>query len=749
NQIEQSTGGNVLPIAGDPNRQQFNFVGIGGQDRYFTTVRLDYNINSNHSLSNVWNYQEFGGATVDFLNQTDPSFPEFPNIAGQTSQRWTNVTSLRSTLTPTLVNEARFGMLGGQSKFGPVTTDQFANQGGFDLNLNTLGITDASAVRANPTRFARLFGVRGGASHRNTPNFDFADTLTWVKGSHTLNFGGNYNLNKTFQRSVTRVVPTVTFGVATGDPALAPLTTALTAAGASSADVTTALQLYATIVGRVTSVDSNAFLFNGQYQLLGPSEYFFRQPQYALFAQDSWRARPNLTLNFGVRWEPQFPVTSDTEDFAKVSYADLFGESGEGNLFMPGTLTGRRSQLVPLLKGEKLYDADYNNLAPNVSVAWSPDWKEGLLNRFFGNAGQSVVRAGYSVAFVREGLGNVTQLITANPGGTLTLQSDVATGTLPIGTLFRDRAALAPPAFSATPAYPILATPGLAIGGFDPDLKTGLVHSWNVGIQREIFKDTVVEARYVGTRGRDLWRRYGLNEVNVVENGFLREFRLAQANLLANIAAGRGNTFAFTGAPGTSPLPIMLAFFSASRDANNTAAYTSSQFRDAARLTQLNPNFANPLGFATTLESTNALRNNAYGGANPILPSNFFVVNPGISLAGGGSQTVSLTTNDTNTQYDAMQLEMRRRLSAGLLLQLSYTWSKSLTNFYASSQNSLSQPLTLRPENEGLEKFRAPQDVRHGFKANWIYELPFGRGRRFLEGAGGLADKLIGGWEWH
>jgi hypothetical protein len=110
---------------------------------------------------------------------------------------------------------------------------------------------------------------------------------------------------------------------------------------------------------------------------------------------------------------------------------------------------------------------------------------------------------------------------------------------------------------------------------------------------------------------------------------------------------------------------------------------------------------------------------------------------------------VTLTTNDVNTWYDALQLELRRRFSGGLLLQLNYTWSKSLTNFYASSQSSIGQPLTLREANEGLEKYRAPQDLEHGFKANWIYELPFGRGRRFLGSANGAVDRLVGGWEWH
>src|SRR6185369_8648066 len=504
-----------------------------------------------------------------------------------------------------------------------------------------------------PQRGARAFGVNFGSSKRNTPSFDFSDSITWVTGKHTLNFGGNYNLIKTFSDAANNVVGNVNFGIAEGDPA-ENLFTSANFPGASAADLGTAAQLYATLTGRVTAVDRTAFLNDGRYTLFGSQILKFRQPQFALYAQDSWRFRPNVTMNFGVRWEPQQPIVSENENFAKVTFADLFGESGEGNLFKPGTLTGRTSQVTPLGIGEKLYDTDWNNFAPSASIAWSPNFQSGWRHRLFGETGQSVIRGGYSVAFVREGLGNVTQVVSANPGGTLTLSSDVDTGTLAIGTLFRNRAALTPPSFEDTPTYPISVQPGDGIGGFDPNLKTGLVHSWNFGVQREIFKDTVVEARYVGTRGRNLWRRYGLNEVNLIENGFLNEFRQAQANLAANQAAGRGNSYAFFGnGTGTQPLPIMLGFFTgSSTNANNPAAYVGvGQFTNTTRLTQLNPNAANPIGFATTLQNT-FLGNGVASG----LPENFFVVNPTIGLI-GGVQGVTLTTNDVDTWYDAMQLE--------------------------------------------------------------------------------------------
>lgn len=738
NQIRGSTSqGGVQAIPNAPNFQNFSFVGVGGQDRYFATVRLDFNLSRNHQLSNIWNYQEFKNC-CDFLNAADPSFPGFPNFGGQNSQRWTNTTSLRSTLRPNLINEASFGMLGGISLFlGEVNPSQFANQGGFDVNLIDLGISDATAIAFN-RQFGAIFG--NTSSRRNTPNFLFSDTVTWVKGSHTINFGGSYNLVKSFIQDLNQIVPTVNFGVVTGDPA-ENLFTAANFPGASAADLATATQLYATLTGRVASIQRAAFLNDGQYGLLGEQVTRFRQPQYALFAQDSWRIRPNLTLNFGLRWEPQQAPTSDNENFAKTTFESLFGESGPQNLFMPGTLTGSPTEFTALQKGEKLFKTDYKNFAPSIGVAWSPDWKSDFGRTLFGNGGQTVLRAGYAMAFVRESLSAVITPIQSNPGGFLTVDRNTTDGTLPIGTLLSNTAAIAPPAFQNTPTYPFRGELLDAAFGFDPNMKTGVVHSWTFGAQRELTKNMVFEARYVGTRGRDLWRRFNLNETNVIENNFLNEFQLAQANLAANQAAGRGNTFRFFGpGTGTLPLPIMLAFFSGvpPAQADNPALYTSAQFSNAARLAALSPNFANPIGLANTL-NVFFLPNAVAAG----LPINFFVVNPG-KLGGA-----SLTTNDVNTWYDGLTFELRRRMARGLLVQTSYTFSKSLSNFFASSQTVLSQPLTLRPENEALEKFRAPQDIQHAFKANWIYELPFGRGGTVLSGINRWADGFIGGWAFH
>ena len=97
--IRQSTTttGTIEQLS-DPNLQRFTFTNTGGQRRTFTTVRFDFNLTEKHHLENIYNYDYFG-SKVDFLNSRDPQFPGFPNIGSQISNRFSNVTALRSTLT--------------------------------------------------------------------------------------------------------------------------------------------------------------------------------------------------------------------------------------------------------------------------------------------------------------------------------------------------------------------------------------------------------------------------------------------------------------------------------------------------------------------------------------------------------------------------------------------------------------------------------------------------------------------------
>src|SRR5258708_38972460 len=159
-----------------------------------------------------------------------------------------------------------------------------------------------------------------------------------------------------------------------------------------------------------------------------------------------------------------------------------------------------------------------------------------------------------------------------------------------------------------------------SINAFTPTLKSGYVEWWSFGGQREIKKDNVIEVRYVGNRGHRLWRQVDLNELNIIENGVYNEWKLAQQNLLANIAANGGLgrcqagvtsancqlNFAYFGpGTGTSPLPITAAYFNGTTaDPTNPANYASANFRSSTYYNTMNPLNPNPLGFGGNLAST-------------------------------------------------------------------------------------------------------------------------------------------------
>ncbi|MFN0083802.1 MAG: carboxypeptidase regulatory-like domain-containing protein [Blastocatellia bacterium] len=742
--IRNSTSPGAINPLTDPNLELFSFQNRGGQSRFFPTVRFDFNLTSKHKLENTWNYQKFDGV-VDFLNATDPAFPNFPNQGFQGSNRFSNSLALRSTLTSSIVNEARFGLTGGTVLFFPnVNRGQFtgtlANQAGFNIGIGAAGISSAT-VSTTPSR-------------RNAPVWQFSDTLSWTRGAHSINIGGSFSQINFWSWSQAQV-PGITLGLDTNDPAVA-MFSAANFPGAAAADITRAQAIYATLTGRVTAISASAVLNEKtkQYSYLGENVQRGRQREFGVFGSDTWRVNNNLTLNYGVRWEVQRPFVPLNDLYAQTSFDQLFGVSGTGNIFRPGATGGSATQYTSLGIGESTFNTDFNNFAPSFGFAWSPNAKGSFLRKLTGEGGQTVFRGGYSVAYNREGLNVFTSIYASNPGITidasrnLVLNNLVPTpisGNLPL--LFRDQAKLGQPQFQNAPSFPNQFLITNSANALNPDLRLGYVQSWSFGVQREINRDTVFEARYVGNRGVKQWQQYNLNEVNLVENGFINEFKLAQANLQANIAAGRGANFRYAGPnTGTAPLPIMLGFLTgqAATAAGTAGNYANALFANATFVNALalnNPAPGTFAGFGTGLGnfiSNATFRNN---GITAGMPANFFLVNPGKL---GGAWTIE---NNGRTAYDSLQVELRRRLSKGLLVQGNYTYARAFSNAFASSSAVVGQPRTLR--NMRLDKTVSPFNVEHAFKVNWIYELPFGKGQWLGGNAGAILDRVVGGWGFH
>jgi hypothetical protein len=744
--IRNSTNGVGGMQVQDQNVDLFTYSPGGMQKRHFPTLRLDYNITNNHRVTFSTRYNRFD-SNPDILNSVEPVWPGFPNKAGQYSDRFMAQGSVRSTFGRNMVNEFRVGYAGafnGGTQFYPELSDSQFNctgvgcQGvggkGWDLYMGAADFV--SSVQLNRATAA------SGPSTRLTPNIVYEDQFTWLKDRHTIGFGGTFTVTKTDNWNDT-IVPQIQFSTNANDPAYNYFTESNQAdfPGINATWAGYARNLYAMLTGRVTTVSGTAYLNNGKYEYLGERWQRVQQNEIGLFVSDQWRVRPNLTLTGGVRWELQMPFRPRSTDYSRLTdWSMVYGASGPGNMFKPGTLSGKDPVFENYPQGADAYKMEWNNAAPSLGVAWRPR-VGGFLSKILSS--EPVFRGGYSLSYNRYATQDFIDIYANNPGQSRTATRSTTTGTPLIQVdgfpvLLRDSAKLYPSAFPGSPSYPFSPAVNENVAADSPDLNLSYTHQWSLGWQRELGKSMAMEVRYVGNMNVGDWTRWNLNNNsnwNILENGFYEEFRKAQKNLQANIAAGLPNTFAYTGAPGTSPLPIFLAHFAGIPlgDARNQnpASYTSSTFRSSSWYNQLsmyNPNITGMSGTGTSgLQNNNYAANAAAAG----LPANFWQVNPAVKQG-----NAYLRMNGGNTKYHAMQIDLRRRMSKGLLLQGSYV---------GVLQRKTWNWRTLREDWAYVDTTSGPANA---FKFNWVYELPFGHGKALGSGVPKWLNHVIGGWEW-
>jgi hypothetical protein len=735
----QTTG--AVTATSDPLLNDYVWQSPGRLFEHQPTLRIDYNITDNHRLSGstqtIWAERD-----PDYLNAVDARFPGAPNYRFFHSKRPLQSITLRSTLSSNVVNELRGGItaLGGASYFGDNSSNgpqTFADQGGYAIDFDAnIGLTNWFATNA--------------PSWRSAPTYSIDNTLSWQRGTHSLSFGGSW-LRATAWENAQQMVPGINLGFnTTNDPAAGLFTTA-SFPGASAAQLTDARQLYALLTGRVIAVTGQAALDpnTNEYVAFGPRRRQGQLDMFSGFVQDSWRMTPALTINAGLRYDLQLPFAPVNDIMSNVTLDSVCGVSGLGsgdiydkcNFFQPGASGGATPEFIQLTRGTQGYDTDYNNFSPNVGVAWRPNVEDGWLRKILGDPEQATLRAGYSIAYQRLGMSDYTGTFGANPGSTLSLSRDAGTGlvgpgeTWPVLLSQKDRLYNAP--FPTSPVYPIAIRPNRAddISTFASDIKIAAAGTWTVSFQRAVSRDMAVDIRYVGTRGWDQTSTLNYNGMrgeNLINNGFLNEFRLAMANLTANNSAGgtRAGSFAYFGpGTGTAPLPIYLAYLNglpSSRAADPTAYTGGSSTWTNTGLTQdlvrTNPI---PVNSATDLDDDLTRRNNALRAG---LPANFFLVNPDID-------DVNVTDSGAYSDYHALQVELRRRLSKGLSANINYQ--------YAVEGGSAFDGFTFG------RVMNPTENVRHAIKTQWDWTIPVGRGQRFGTNMNPILDGILGGWSFN
>jgi hypothetical protein len=254
---------------------------------------------------------------------------------------------------------------------------------------------------------------------------------------------------------------------------------------------------------------------------------------------------------------------------------------------------------------------------------------------------------------------------------------------------------------------------------FRPNLRTPYVQEWNLSVQRELWNRLTIEARYVGNHAVKLFRSWNINELNLVNNGLVDEFKRAQNNL-----AIAGNNFSNQGHPGQTPLPIFEKLFAGFLPGEG---FANSDFITWLRQNQIGSMFDSIR--RTPLYQANREAN---------FPLNFFVPNPFANQA-------VMVDNSSWSIYHGGVLEVARRFSSGLFFQGNYTLGKVLTDTRFLSSNQEFQRFR-KINDRSLDKNRAAFDVRHSFSSNFVYPLPLGTGKWLATDAGPILNKLIGGW---
>jgi hypothetical protein len=315
-------------------------------------------------------------------------------------------------------------------------------------------------------------GVPPDALRQYNNTFQILDNVTRIIGTHTLQFGTNLHYNQINERNYDCYNGCFGFN------------------------------------GSETGYDFADFLIGAPNSFVQASQQLLdsRSKYYGFYAQDSWRASRNLTLNFGLRWEASTPWY-DTQN--KLETVVL----GEQSQAFPGAPLGL---VVPGDPGipRTLGPTKYTNFAPRIGFAYAPEASDGFLGKILGGAGKTSIRAGYGIFYssIEDATGFV-EVGDAPYGNYYSVENtELATPFVdrPSGTPAGQKFPFVFPPTNVSPKNPdttfnwAAATP---IGGSDYYYyknKMPYVQEWELSLQRQLGTTTVLSVNYVGTVGRQL-----------------------------------------------------------------------------------------------------------------------------------------------------------------------------------------------------------------------------------------------------
>jgi hypothetical protein len=546
------------------------------------------------------------------------------------------------TLTPTLLNHFNFG-------FNHVKVRNLNPTEGFmpsvELGLNPLASQDLTFPRTGFPGYGdpvtsgdiRAYQEIGGSffsDNQTDKEWEVSDFITWVKGRHTLKFGGDARWTRF------KVHQLIDAGTSTNyrhDQT------------ASDFDPEGGWPIASLITG------ATEFSFVNYHSIDPGWRYFYP----AMFVNDDFKLTPRLTLNLGLRYEIPYPRTEAEDRFRGF----------DPNVTNPvvnraGALVGAGGQGGLQAEHKGLAGTDYSNISPRIGIAYSLNQK-------------TVVRGGFGLYYA--------PLLYGFNGSNTILEGTLGYST---GALYTPNGRQSTVFLRNYPNRPAIDPNGQFIGSdvdfFDPNFKTGRTAQWSVDIQRELPYKFALSVGYIGHKGDRLKSNFA--RLNAVPFEALKlGFPLLTKPLAAVTSADRQYAASVGVTLPSSPNAVFPGF-------GGNVAQSLKPFPQYGRINNL-------------LESKG------------------------------------------ESWYNALQVKVDRRFSSGIQFGLSYTWSKLLTNasedlFGGSPTSGVLQ----NPFDIGSLKSVSPNNPAHVVVFNYIFELPFGKGKRYLH-EGGVVDRIVGGWQ--
>ncbi len=636
------------------------------------------------------------------------------------------------TISNSLVNRATWGL----------TRASFSDGGDSNENLVNFRFI------FSPLAFTRTLS-------RTTPVHNFVDDVSWIKGNHTFGFGGNVRLiknNRTaFGGSFDEAVLNPSYYDFSGDsvifdvygdfdpifPDVSP---------DFDIDLRDALT---SVIGRYSQFSANlVYGADGTLQATGtPTTRTFATEEYEFYFQDSWRMKPSFTLTYGLRWGTSTPVyeTHGIQVKPTVSLGEYFEQRRESafngvpfNDSISFDLAGKKNGRPGY------YEQDWNNFAPAVAFAWSPDLGDNFFGRVFGRNGKSVLRGGFRMTYDRIGsqlavnfdLNSVLGFTGSQSNAANTFNVSDRLGPLFAGTNPAVRGFVGAIPNNLVFPLTIAANEDQRIEqSLDDTLTTPYNYSFNLSYGRELGKGLTFEASYVGRMGRKLLASRDIMQLNNIrdpESGltFYQAMNILVDHRYANTPIDQVPSLAYF----NNLFPNMPAWWGDLSLTPTQAAYAHIAFPALGGAGITDYTFVQLL-WDDSMNCTTC----PFGGG-PAKFNNMFYQPQFAALSSFGTIARS--------NYNAAQFSLRQRFGNDLSFDFNYTFSHSLDN--ASGLQASTAYATafivnaLEPDqNYATSDF----DAKHIINANWVMGLPFGRGKRFLSGMNSVAEGVLGGWD--